>query len=337
MMAGLLPSNMAFTPATVTAYADDSYSHCICGVVHSSIGDHKDEDIKGFTAWPNEGSLPTDADNYCLTNDVTISDTWHPANGAVLCLNGHTIMANGDFDVIQVDSGVTFTLTDFHEEEDMGKITRIGGTHRGVYVDGSGAFNIYGGSITGNIAYENGGGVYNHGTFTMYGGSITGNNADSRGGGVCIEEGRFNVKGDVNISGNVLCGTLNDDDNYIGDQPNNVYLKEGKTIYVKDALTGNISEASASSNYPVTVAKGDGYTLSDADLEKFASDNTDYGVVLDEGKNEMVLNEREILKADDFNITLPSDLTYSGNAKEAMVEAKDGIECGAITVKYCDA
>jgi len=61
----------------------------------------------------------------------------------------------------------------------------------GVYVSGSGTFNMYGGSISRNKTGTYGGGVCvsGSGTFNMYGGSISGNVADSvvrYGGGVAV-------------------------------------------------------------------------------------------------------------------------------------------------------
>lgn len=51
--------------------------------------------------------------HYYLMRDVTVSETWHPADGVVLCLNGHSITATTtSINVIEVDKGKTFTLTD---------------------------------------------------------------------------------------------------------------------------------------------------------------------------------------------------------------------------------
>ena len=57
----------------------------------------------------------------------------------------------------------------------------------GVYVIGQGTFQMQDGSITGNNAGD-GGGVFvaNQGTFQMQGGSITGNTATGKGGGVYV-------------------------------------------------------------------------------------------------------------------------------------------------------
>lgn len=45
-------------------------------------------------------------------------ETWKPNNNVVLCLNGHSIAANGDFVVIEIDKG-QFTLCDCNSSESM--------------------------------------------------------------------------------------------------------------------------------------------------------------------------------------------------------------------------
>jgi uncharacterized repeat protein (TIGR02543 family) len=70
----------------------------------------------------------------------------------------------------------------------------------GVYVSKNGTFTMNGGTITGNHASDNGGGVLNFGTFTMNGGTITGNESMHYGGGV-LNGGTFTKNGGT-ISGN---------------------------------------------------------------------------------------------------------------------------------------
>ena len=182
------------------------HKHPICGAEHTDIGDHTGtcENVD-WTAWESTTSLPSAANNYYLTADVTISSRWEPANGTVLCLNGHTITMSGNNDVIKVGSDKTFTLTDCGT---TGKKTHASGaTGRGVFVSG-GTFEMYGGSITGNSAEYGGGVSMNTGTFNMYGGDITGNTATADhlgGGGVYVEYGTFNMyAGD--ITGNNATG-----------------------------------------------------------------------------------------------------------------------------------
>ena len=108
--------------------------------------------------------------------------------------------------------------------------------------------------IEGNSA-ANGGGVYiNSYNLTVTDGSISGNTATNSGGGVYFAGSRFNVSGDVNITGNV-----------VGSSPNNVYLPDGKIITVGGALTG-------SDKIGVTTES----TPDDSKYVRIASGNTNY-------------------------------------------------------------
>ena len=153
------------------------------------------------------------AGNYYLTDNVTLTENeaWKPADGVVLCLNGKSIQASGNFDVITVNNGVTFTLCDCKSSGSTGKVTHSNGTGSGVYVNGT--FNMYGGSISGNSAIY-GGGVRIERTiknpvFNMYGGEITNNKAASSGGfggGVYVCDGTFKMSGGE-ITGNTATNT----------------------------------------------------------------------------------------------------------------------------------
>lgn len=206
------------------------HKHCVCGATHKTIGDHKAEDIKKFEA---TDSLPTTAGYYYLTENVTITSTWEPVNGTVLCLNGKTIRMNAAGDAISVGKGETFILTDCTEAQ--GSITH--GTNletkytgRGMNV--AGTFNMYGGNITGNIESNSedvfGAGVYlaretgndsSVPNFTMNGGSIAGNilkknhsTGISGGGGVYIDANTIftinggSIKDNMTVDGNYTAG-----------------------------------------------------------------------------------------------------------------------------------
>lgn len=208
------------------------HKHCVCGAEHQTIGDHKNIDEKTFTEWTDtlaeeqngagntaSNSLPTTAGNYYLTKDVVISETWKPADGTVLCLNGKTITGEvKDKYVIYITNG-SFDLTDCCRN--TGSIAYGGG---GVFVDKGKTFNMYAGIIRNSInrglviygtanmydgvIKENGGGVIlgyldNSTNFNMYGGSIIKNKtASSDGAGVNRLAGRFTVSGNVQITGN---------------------------------------------------------------------------------------------------------------------------------------
>ena len=180
-----------------------AHTHYLCGGGECVCNSNPGCGLVTFTAWDSANSLPTDAGNYYLTDNVTLSSTWTPASGTVLCLNGHSITANGSITAIYVNNA--FTLCDCKGGKDAyGQITHTAGmTGSGVNVLSGGVFHMYGGSISGNTA-DNGGGVYmGGGQFTMYGGSITKNTATKNGGGVYVNSGcKFDMNGNASVSGN---------------------------------------------------------------------------------------------------------------------------------------
>ena len=209
--------------------------HPICGVTctdenkHSIVTEWKSIDSEAALQAATEGY-------YYLTQDIETTGTWEPNNNVVLCLNGHSIAANGDFVVIEIKgANRQFTLCDCNSSESMhyfttikeGMFTRwvpceenmenrisvkggvithsVGRSDLGVEVDNNATFTMYGGTICGNKLQGsyNGAGVYvQNSTFNMYGGAIRGN-AASWGGGVAALGSTFNMYGGV-ISDNMV-------------------------------------------------------------------------------------------------------------------------------------
>ena len=198
---------------------DSTHKHCLCGGTNN-VGDHTSHTSVGFKEWNTNNAMPTEAGNYYLNTDVTLSSEWEVNADIGLCLNGHTIKITANSGtVICVEDGNTLNLCDCNIPISCGAITGGSGTSghnqsdfskadyngNGVYVSSNGTFNMYGGKITGNTANYQGGGVQNYGNFTMYGGSITdntilGGDGDGDGGGV-YNEGTFTIY-DGTISNN---------------------------------------------------------------------------------------------------------------------------------------
>ena len=190
--------------ATMTALtaeqAGEHTDHPICGNANCTESGHQLSNGASWTAISTVEDLTNISAKgyYYLTASVELTKQWTPANGVVLCLNGNSITAKDDFDVIRVATyNDTFTLCNC---KNTGSITHANGnTGRGVLVGGT--FNMYGGSITGNsysadTGSSDGGGVsVSYGTFNMYGGSITGNSANNSGGGVGMSGGTFTMSG----------------------------------------------------------------------------------------------------------------------------------------------
>lgn len=195
------------------------HKHCLCGGTNN-VGDHTSHTSVEFKEWNTNNAMPTEAGNYYLNTDVTLSSEWEVNADIGLCLNGHTIKITANSGtVICVKDGNTFNLCECNTPTSSGAITGGSGTNggnhsdfstadyngNGVYVSSNGTFNMYGGKITGNTANYQGGGVRNEGNFTMYGGSITNNtilggDGDGDGGGV-YNDGTFTIY-DGTISNN---------------------------------------------------------------------------------------------------------------------------------------
>ena len=171
--------------------------------------------------WEATSTLTSDmpAGYYYLTKNVTLTQSWYPAAGMVLDLNGHDIIMNADGYVISRDTPGAFTLTDcMGGQGRYGKITH-GNNYKGggiqlaspAFRDYEMSFEMYGGSITGNTgSYP---GVYlkynsNRSiTFNMYGGEITNNKNTSttgsyKGGGVYVAAGNTFTMTGGKITGN---------------------------------------------------------------------------------------------------------------------------------------
>lgn len=230
--------------------------HCICGGDATSGGHPQHSDVT-YTAWTNDeaasqygdsshtaaNSLPKIPGYYYLTTSVTLSDsdTWRPADGTVLCLNGRTVKEfafyKPDFDAITVDSGVTFSLTECASIQ--GYIYCAGS--RGIHtVNNSGTFNLYNGRLRGTTSTADGAAVCNTGTFNMYGGTISNNGTSARGGGV-YNAGVCSLYGGT-ITNNGSGGVYNNGTLTVGGTATvkggspNVYLAAGTTITLNSEL-----------------------------------------------------------------------------------------------------
>ena len=281
----------------------ETHTHCLCGKTHTAIGDHKTEqevtfatELKRVNGQLMIGSQPwittsitinsstlncyvLPKGSYYLGSDLALDASIYISGNVQLCLNGNSIISNGDNvgrDVVIVDtnSSDAFTLANCRNG---GSITHATGKNGcGVYMNGNGTkfnmyggiitgnnsggvtvtqtntFNMYGGKITGNSAGF-GGGVYNGGTVNMYGGEISDNTASNKGGGVYMVASVGNYQGGIlKVSGSAKIT-----DNTVKGVANNVYLPSGKTITIgTGGLSGTIgvtTEPKPAAGTPVTV------------------------------------------------------------------------------------
>ena len=193
------------------------HSHPICGATCT----HKNADgtfQHKAVYWEATSTLTNDmpAGYYYLTSDVTLTQSWNPAYGMVLDLNGFNINMDANRNVIEKSTEGPFTLTDCMGQKNVyGKITHVN-NHKGggieLFYSYKSSFVMYGGSITENTGdYPGVCLAYNRNnrprTFTMYGGEITNNKNTNttgsyKGGGVYVAVGNTFTMTGGKITGN---------------------------------------------------------------------------------------------------------------------------------------
>ena len=209
---------------------DKTHRHCVCTLdtaVEEAHIHNADTEWVGITSLDQ---IDPDHAHYYLKNDVVITDSWKPASGNVLCLNGHSIICDASAATISMNANNTLTLTDCSANE-TGEITHAyGRTGRGINNDradialwrgnisgnttssyGAGVivgkdayFSMYGGSVKNNSTsnYGLGGGIYNRGTVNMFGGTVSDNYAAGSGGGIYSYRGTVTMFDGADISNN---------------------------------------------------------------------------------------------------------------------------------------
>ena len=179
--------------------------------------DGKDGDLS-WSKWTSTDSLPTDAGNYYLENDVQLTAAVTIAADVKLCLNGKTVTAAAGKRVLSANSGAVVTITDCCET--CGTITGGNSNYGGALNVSRGAtLNLYNGLLTGNASEDKDNGVggaiylqaanaYDPGAIlNMYGGVITGNKA-AKGGAIGTGDGVETAEAlaQINIYGGQIYG-----------------------------------------------------------------------------------------------------------------------------------
>jgi len=222
-----IPASLIGSADSVEVYHSDYVSakrtitiehhiHCTCGSTAGSETGHDAE--QEWYVWKSANSLPTAAGYYYLANDVTISSTWDPADDTFLCLNGHVIKMTGSGSVINVKSGVDFTLTD------------CGDTAHNFKVDANGLWTLTDEAKTMEYDAINTYPAAND-IIALKGGCITGGKVHfgSTSSGVKVDGGTLTIN-----SGNIV-------GNYAGAAPG-VYVTNNGTCYMAGGrITGNMA------------------------------------------------------------------------------------------------
>ena len=225
-----------------------------------------------------------------ISDGITITGNKSEQGGGIytydenITINGGNITGNtatygggvyhiGDYrtcDTLTISGSATITG---NTATDGGGVYVESGKNTSNWNKGQGALQINGGSITNNTATGNGGGVYinERGLLTITGGNVTDNTATVNGGGIYFngESKKFNISGNINVTGNKKSG-----------KANNIYLPNGQIIKIMGELTntapiGVTTEVEPNSSNYVQIASG---RAAYATPDKFQYENNDTSI-----------------------------------------------------------
>ena len=268
--------------------------------------------------------------------------------GGTFSMSGGTIYDNAG----ERGGGVYVTPNGMFNMSGSAAITGNTGTYGGVYVEGT--FSMSGGTICGNTE-SSGGGVYvdYSGTFNMSGSAaITGNTVTGNGGGVYVRDTakKMNVSGDVKIENNWKGGTLNADTGLYekgNGSANNLCLGTDKYVIItgdgglgNDARIGVTTAKAPTSNGNILIATGATKELSYY-TNIFTPDVQNQGCVIAKNEDNLSVHQHSWgYTANGATITAtcrvsgcpnphggsvtiaaPTELTYNGSGKAAVVTA----------------
>lgn len=236
----------------------------------------------GATLTMNDGASVTNNTTYGAGGGINLDK-----DGATFIMNGGTISGN-IAGVVNSDGSITGFIA-------PGETESKGGNGGGIRAGENATVTINGGSIIGNKAYKNGGGIFSKGILTIYGGTVKSNtrivSADSIG---IDSDGEFHVGKNARI-----------------DPSNTVMLGASATITIDSALSASsvavIKPKTPSEGLPVL--SGD-TALVAASYEKFslASQIADAGwEILADGT--LSLAQRNVIYVSSFGLDTNSGLS----------------------------
>ena len=324
---------------TVLLRTQGHTAHCVCGGIHTAIGDHTEEKELNFQPWnpyatnPAKPHMPTSmpegVDGYYLTQDVTLNSTWSPSN-VVLCLNGHKMTFSGK-GFVEIPGNGKLTLTDCGT---TGKLCREGSEvykKGGISLSTGSTFDMYGGTITGfqhGVSTDQVGG-----TIHLYGGTITGNET-VHGAGVFCWGSSSNPSTFIMYGGKITNNhaTYSGSDINVKPSGGGVFLREySKFEMYGGEITGNTA------TYGGGVYCGAIISPNTAEMKVTITDNTGNGgknVVLFDGKTIQVIEK--LHEETRIGVTSFHGPTDGKSIPIAKTENKDWIQKGNFTSDISD-
>ena len=301
------------------------------------------------------GVLVSNRGTFNMFGGEITENTAKRGGGVGVCADGMFSMSGGTIydNAGERGGGVYVASNGIFSMSGSAAITGNTGSYGGGYVEGT--FSMSGGTICGNTESSGGGVyVYHNGTFNMSGSAaITGNTVTENGGGVYVDGAakKMNVSGDVKIENNWKGGTLNADTGLYGKgdngSANNLCLGTDKYVIItgdgglgNDARIGVTTAKAPTSNGNILIATGATKELSYY-TNIFTPDVQNQGCVIAKNEDNLSVHQHSWgYTANGATITAtcrvsgcpnphggsvtiaaPTELTYNGSGKAAVVTA----------------
>lgn len=188
---------------------------------------------------------------------------------------------NPNFEKFSIEGGRTVTI-------DLNGYTLSAGAGDGFYysapfISNNGTLVIKNGTISGGRGNDNAGGISNNGILTLEDVTVTGNTSTGNGGvGGIYNNGTLYIKGNTMVTGNMHSNA-----------PSNIYLPDGKVIYISDNITGN------DNGIGITMATRGTFTSGlngHGTFNKFSSDVAGLEIATTEGGEAKIITVWEVLQ-----------------------------------------
>ena len=302
------------------------------------ITDTTTNEAQLVTSWPD---LQTEINNAASGDTVTLAHKYTAAsshdrlkidgnktvtidlNGFVLNRNLNSEKNNGH--VIEVFGGSTLIIKDSSATANAAGTGKITGGYSarggGIYVNKNAALKIESGTITGNEADVDGGGIYLAGDLEMTGGTITDNEADDTGGGIYVSaDGKFDLQN----------AKITDNDAFNTGGAIRMHLREDSTIN-NCTISGNKAVTDIGGGISMD-AKDKTLTITDSHIDNNNSADDGGGIYLHNGTVVMTGGtvSRNFSSCDSGGVKVTKNTTFTATNVTFNGNTADSEEGGAI-------
>ncbi len=211
MSGGSIEGNTAYGFGGAVAIKDGNFNMSGTGVIQDNLSYYQ-----GGAAYVENGA-------FNMSGGTIKNNRTHTKGGGAFVTGGSFNMTGGTIS----------SNTALNEDSDTGEdVIADGNDGGGAFVTGGGSLTLSNGSITGNIAGSQGGGVYiETGSFTMNSGSLSNNRSYGSAGGAFVKNGNFTLNNGEVTSNKAL---NMDDTSSSGNTGGGVFVTGGGTLTIEN-------------------------------------------------------------------------------------------------------